>query len=112
MFAPGTAVIGPGGTTQLDEVAQAILARFARQRIVVEGHTDSGGRYGGSSAAFKLSGEQAQAVVDQLVQRNRLPSRQFSVSANGPNYPLADNSAEPGRAVNRRIEIVIYPDAF
>lgn len=112
LFAPGTSMIGPGGTTQLDEVASVILARFGRQRIVVEGHTDAGGRYGGSSAAFRLSGEQAQAVVDQLVQRNRLPLRQFAVAANGPNYPLADNSAEPGRAVNRRVEIVIYPDAF
>lgn len=112
LFAPGSAMLSATGTSQLDQVAAAILARFPRQRVAIEGHTDAGQRYGGTGTAYKLAGEQAQAVLDQLVQRNRLPTQQLFVVAHGPNFPLADNQSEPGRAVNRRVEVVVYPDSF
>ncbi len=112
LFSAGSAMVSPQGTNQLDQVATTILAKHPRQRVAVEGHTDAGQRYGGVGSAYKLAGEQAQAVLDQLVQRNRLPSRQLFVVNHGANFPLADNQSEPGRAANRRVEIVIYPDSF
>jgi chemotaxis protein MotB len=50
--------------------------------------------------------------MDQLVRRNGVPMQQLFVIAHGPNHPLADNQSPAGRADNRRIELVIYPETF
>jgi outer membrane protein OmpA-like peptidoglycan-associated protein len=41
-----------------------------------------------------------------------LPEAQFFTIAQGTNHPRADNSTPQGRAANRRIELVVYPDTF
>lgn len=112
LFTPGSAMISPGGTRQLDQIATAVGQQFARQRVAIEGHTDAAQVYGGFGTPYKMAGEQAQAVMDQLVQRNRLPTQQLFVVAHGPNHPLADNQTAIGQAANRRVEVVIYPDSF
>ena len=50
------------------------------------------------------------AVFEQLTRRNRLPAKQFFVTAQGANRPLSPNSTQAGRAKNRRVELVVYPD--
>ncbi len=112
LFTPGSAVLTQSAGAQLDQVAAVLVQRFARQRVAVEGHTDAGQTYGGLGSPYKLAGDQAQAVMDQLVQRNRIPTQQLFIVNHGPNIPLADNRSEQGRSANRRIEIVVYPDSF
>lgn len=113
LFAPGTAQLNPAGAMVLDQVASALQRQYTRQRVGIEGHTDTaqlmGGAYG---TPYQLAGGQAQAIMDQLVRRNGLPMQQLFVIAHGPNHPLADNQSPAGRAENRRIEIVIYPETF
>jgi flagellar motor protein MotB len=111
LFATGTAQLQTNGYRMLDEVAGAIARTYARQRIVIEGHTDNGSA-ANPTAAHQLAGQQAQAVFTQLVQRGRLPARQLSVLAMGENHPLASNATPAGQAKNRRIEIVVYPDTL
>ncbi len=113
LFNPGTASPNPAGATVLDQVANALLRQYPRQRVAVEGHTDGSQPYGGSFASTaQLAGGQAQAVMDQLVRRNGVPVQQLFVVAHGSNHPIADNQSPAGRAENRRIEIVIYPETF
>lgn len=113
LFAPGTSQINSSGSTMLDQVAQALATQFARQRVGVEGHTDTGQLYGGAFATpYQLAGAQAQALMDQFVRRNNIPMQQLFVVAHGPNHPIGDNQSAAGRADNRRIEIVIYPETF
>ncbi len=113
LFAPGTAQPNPTGAGVLDQVANALLRQYARQRVAVEGHTDASQPYAGAyGSPYQLSGSQAQAVMDQLVRRNGVPMQQLFVIAHGPNHPLADNQSPAGRSDNRRIEIVIYPETF
>ncbi len=113
LFAPGTAQLNPAGATVLDQIAGALVRQYPRQRVGVEGHTDASQPYGGSfGTPYQLAGGQAQAVMDQLVRRNGIPMQQLFVAAHGPNHPLADNQSPAGRAENRRIEIVIYPETF
>jgi flagellar motor protein MotB len=113
LFAPGTAQLNPAGATVLDQIANALIRQYSRQRVGVEGHTDASQPYGGSfGTPYQLAGGQAQAVMDQLVRRNGIPMQQLFVVAHGPNHPLADNQSPAGRAENRRIEIVIYPETF
>lgn len=113
LFAPGTGQLNPTAYQTLDNVATAILRSFPRQRVAIEAHTDSGNLYGGAYATqYQLASAQAQAVMDQLVRRNTLPTQQLTVVAHGPNFPRGDNQSPAGRAENRRIEFVIYPETF
>lgn len=111
LFATGGGQLQADGYRILDEVAAAIQRSYSRQRIVIEGHTDDS-LASNSTAAHALSSSQAGAVFQQLVQRGRLPARQLSVLAMGDNHPLASNGTAAGKAKNRRVEIVIYPDTI
>lgn len=109
LFVPGTAQLQTDGYRILDEVAAAIQRTYPRQRVVIEAHTDDS-LAANPTASHLLTTAQAQAVFAQLVQRGRLPPRQLSVLAMGDNHPLASNATPAGKAKNRRIEIVVYPD--
>ncbi len=80
-----------------------ILMVFPKARVSIGGYTDSTG-----SKEFnqKLSQQRADAVRDLLVEQGvaaeRLTSQGFA-DAN----PVADNSTDDGRAMNRRVELVI-----
>ena len=113
LFGQGTAQLVSSGSYLLDQVATSISGQYGRHRVAVEGHTDTGALYGGAfSNPTQLAGAQSQAVIDQLIRRNNLPAQQLFVVAHGPNHPIGDNQTAAGRADNRRIEIVIYPETF
>jgi chemotaxis protein MotB len=113
LFAPGSPQLNPNSYLVLDRVADAIFRSYPRQRVAVEGHTDAGNTpSSGPNSAYQLATAQAQAVMDQLVRRNSIPNRQLTVVAHGPNFPRGDNQSAAGRAANRRIEFVIYPEQF
>jgi len=113
IFRPGTAQLQPNATYALDQIADAILRNYSRQRIGIEGHTDAPPAYAGPpSSAHQLTGLQAQAVMDQLMQRNRLPPAQLFTVAHGANHPRYSTASADARARNRRIEVVIYPETF
>jgi chemotaxis protein MotB len=111
LFIPGTGQMLTEGYRILDEIAAAIARNYQRQRIVVEAHSDDS-LAANPTGAHLLTTSQAQAVFQQLVQRGRLPARQLSVLAMGENHPLASNATPAGKAKNRRIEIVVYPDTI
>ena len=111
LFVPGTAQPTGNSSMILDEIANAIARNYPRQRIVLEAHGDG---TGGANAitSHSLTSTQAQAVFQQLVTRGRVPARQLSMLAVGDNHPLAAVASPEGRAKNRRVEVVIYPDTF
>lgn len=113
LFAPGTNQMNPAGVSILDQISASITRQFPRQRVAVEGHSDATQLYGGQfGTSTQLAGAQAQAVMDQLVRRGGVPMQQLFVIAHGPNHPVADNQTPAGRAENRRIEVVVYPETF
>jgi flagellar motor protein MotB len=111
LFLPGTAQLQSDGYRILDEVAAAVQRTYGRQRIVIEGHTDDS-LAANPTGAHLLTSAQTQAVFQQLVQRGRLPPRQLSVLAMGENHPLVSNGTPAGKAKNRRVELVVYPDTI
>lgn len=111
LFTPSSAQLTTDGYRILDEIASAVQRSYPRQRIVIEGHTDDSFA-GNPTGAHALASQQAGAVFQQLVQRGRLPAQQLSVLALGENHPLASNGTAAGKAKNRRVEIVVYPDAM
>ena len=108
LFHPGTSQLQPAGNNLLDQAAASLTRAFPRQVIGVEGHSDSG--TGTSGSPHQLTSAQAVAVVDVLTRRNRLPSNQLFTVGQGANHPLASNATAEGRAKNRRIELVVYPE--
>lgn len=83
-----------------------VLNKYPDTKLLVEGHTDNIGR-----AAYnqKLSEQRAASVADFL-KSNQVSSDRISQVGHGMDMPVADNSTDAGRRLNRRVEIVIIAD--
>jgi flagellar motor protein MotB len=112
-FQPGTAQLTPSASGILDRISEAFKRNYTRQRIAIEGHTDSSPLYGGTfSTSHQLAAAQSNAILEHLTRRNQLPVSQLFTLNHGDNYPISDNQSPASRANNRRIEFVIYPETF
>ena len=113
LFTPGTSQLNSASYQVLDRVADTIFRSYPKHRVAVEAHTDSGSvTASGQPNQFQLATAQAKAVTDQLVRRNSIPDRQLSAVPHGPNFPRGDNQSAAGRAANRHIDFVIYPEQW
>ncbi len=72
-------------------------------RIHIDGHTDNVGSAGYNEA---LSGHRCRAVANYLVQLG-LSEDRISWRAHGGKNPIADNTTEKGRSLNRRVEFIL-----
>ncbi len=73
--------------------------------VEVSGHTDS---IGSDAANQILSERRANAVSSYLIGQGVVRER-FEVVGMGERYPVAGNDTDPGRALNRRVEIRLLP---
>jgi flagellar motor protein MotB len=113
LFQPGSASLEATSAALIDTVATQVRSLLPRQRIAIEGYTDNAPLYGGRfSSNHQLAAAQATSVLEMLTRRSGLPEAQFFTIAQGTNHPRADNGSPQGRAANRRIELVVYPDTF
>lgn len=112
LFAPGTAQLIPQAANVVDPVAAQLRSLFPRQRIGIEGYTDNAPDYASSASGHQLASAQASAVLDLLTRRAGMPVSQFFIVAQGANQPLQPNASAAGRAANRRVELVIYPEQY
>ncbi len=97
-------VIKPAFRNTLDTVAGS-LQTYPDSLIDVYGHTDS---TGSDSYNQTLSERRAQAVSNYLTGRG-VSSARIRWQGFGETAPIADNTTEQGRALNRRVEIKIIP---
>ncbi|MFZ0135061.1 MAG: OmpA family protein [Desulfobacterales bacterium] len=104
-FPIGKAVIMPGNYELLSKVQLAIRS-FNDPEVIVEGHTDS---TGSTEVNEQLSQERATAVKEYLVANNILPGSSVMAVGYGSSRPLMSNETAEGRAVNRRIDVIITP---
>ena len=104
-FPVGQATLTPDNYTLLSKVQKAIQT-FDQPTVTIEGHTDSTGSPEVNQA---LSQKRAEAVKIYLVANNTLPSSQILAIGYGPDRPLAPNTTPEGRAINRRIDVLITP---
>lgn len=87
---------------RLDKLA-GFLRQYPDRRLLIEGYTDS---TGSDSYNIGLSQRRAESVRRALIQRGVDPSR-ITTRGYGKSYPVADNATAEGRAMNRRVEVVI-----
>ncbi|MDX1407513.1 MAG: OmpA family protein [Saprospiraceae bacterium] len=98
-------------SNRVDKAGKEALAKLAEVlketdvAITVEGHTDSDG-----DPAFNwdLSVTRATAVVKELT-RSGLPGERITASGKAFYQPVDSNQTEPGKARNRRTEIILSP---
>jgi outer membrane protein OmpA-like peptidoglycan-associated protein len=102
LFVTGKATLLAGATAQLDKVADA-LTKLPERHFTIEGHTDSTGSY---AINADLSARRANAVRDYLISRG-VSADAVSAVGVGSQRPVADNKSTAGRAMNRRVEIIV-----
>lgn len=101
-FGFDTAYIDPASRTTLELVAEA-LERRPDVRVRIEGHTCN---MGSVEYNRELSEQRADAVKRILVGYGVAGDR-FEIVGFGEAQPVADNDSDEGRALNRRVELVI-----
>lgn len=103
-FPTGSAVVDTGFLPALRQIAMS-LRDHPSSTVRVVGHTDNVG-----SAAYNqnLSQERALAVARILIRYGVSASR-ITYSGRGFAEPITSNNSADGRAMNRRVEVVITP---
>ncbi len=106
LFATDSASVRPDLQRDLRTVSQNLNA-YPNTTVQVIGHTDNTG-----DAAYNasLSERRAQSVAGILVSEGVSSSRVRSIGR-GEDAPIASNLTPEGRQQNRRVEIVILPNA-
>ncbi len=96
--------VSSGGKAVLDQVG-AFLKKYASgKNVTVRGFTDSVGK---AAANQTLSEKRATEVKEYLVLHQNIPSANVTAEGLGPADPVASNATEAGRALNRRVEIIV-----
>jgi outer membrane protein OmpA-like peptidoglycan-associated protein len=83
------------------EVLADFMKQYDQTSTTVEGHTDS---IGTDAYNQRLSMQRAESVRDALVNRYGVEANRLEAVGYGESRPVADNSTELGRAINRRVE--------
>jgi len=102
-FETGSARLSEEPAPMLEELAAYLNANPAR-RVTLVGHTDAEGSL---AANIALSRSRARAVLDRLVAEYGVSPAQLEADGVGYLMPLAPNTSEEGRTLNRRVEAVL-----
>lgn len=105
LFDSAQADLRPDGIKTLHSLLPALSK--THHQVIVQGHTDAdimhSPRY---PTNWELSSARAASVVRYL-QDNGVDGARLSAVGFGAMHPLADNATEHGRALNRRVEVVL-----
>jgi OmpA-OmpF porin, OOP family len=102
LFDSGKTEVKTESKATMDEIAKLLAANKSLKLLVV-GHTDN---VGGFAPNLDLSRKRAESVVAQLVGQYKVDSKRLQAFGVSYASPVASNIDEPGRARNRRVELV------
>jgi chemotaxis protein MotB len=105
-FSSGSAQLRPSAIPALQRIAGILLERPYQIRI--EGHTDNIRIHNAQFASnWELSTARAIEVVRLLISGMGFAPERLSIGGYGEFHPVASNTTEEGRALNRRVDVVI-----
>lgn len=104
LFDKDSSSLRSSGQVKIAEIA-AVLREDPDTRVLVQGFSSSEGQ---EEYNLRLSERRAQAVANELI-RNRIDSQRITSIGMGISNPIASNDTESGRAMNRRVEIDVFP---
>jgi outer membrane protein OmpA-like peptidoglycan-associated protein len=102
LFDTGKAQLKSGATRSIEQIA-AFLKDNPDRRVQIEGFTDS---QGADEYNLELSQSRADAVAMAIIQRG-IDAQRVRALGYGEGYPVASNSSEGSRQLNRRVEIIV-----
>lgn len=104
-FAINKSDISPEELTKL----KAFYAKNRNKKgtILIEGHSDSGGD---SNDRFKTSGDRALSVKTMLYKLGLDKKANVKITGLSETRPIADNTTEAGRKLNRRATVTFIPE--
>ncbi len=102
-FDTNKAEIKPEFQEVLDDLASALTERYPQAKLQVQGHTDSTGP---TEYNEQLSQQRAIAVQTFLIGKG-LTADRVDTRGLGEENPIASNDTPDGRALNRRVELVV-----
>jgi chemotaxis protein MotB len=113
LFSFGTSQLKLGSDALLKTIASDLSQNYPQQLIGIEGHTDGSPMTSPQYPTDQhLAVAQAMAVYDSLTRGGGVQARQLFVVGHGGAHPVVSNGTDAGRARNRRVEIVIYPETM
>ncbi|MEA1950440.1 MAG: OmpA family protein, partial [Planctomycetota bacterium] len=113
IFEPNTVRLRSGAERIITTVANEITRNYPRNRIGIEGHTDSAPVVNKQwNNNHEFSAGRAMAVYNVLIQQARMNPTQLFVAAHGSNHPAYSTGPPGGLERNRRVELVVYPEKY
>ncbi len=103
-FAFNQSTLSADGMAALDQFVSELRARDENVFIEIQGHTDS---VGDDAYNMILGERRAEAVRRYLSQTGGMALHRMSVISYGMTAPIADNATSEGRAMNRRVTLVV-----
>jgi chemotaxis protein MotB len=105
-FGSGAADIAPSQLPVLDAVVKTITP--LGNPLEIDGFTDSVPiQSGGFRDNWELSAARAAVVLRYALAHSTMNPDRFAIAGYGPYRSIGDNSTEDGRALNRRVEVVV-----
>jgi outer membrane protein OmpA-like peptidoglycan-associated protein len=102
LFDSGSAVLTEKTRVVLD-LALVLLLQNPKVTVEVGGHTDSDGS---ESDNLRLSQQRVEVILRYLTESG-IDADRITTKAYGESLPVADNSTEAGKALNRRVEFTV-----
>lgn len=111
LFMPGSPFLKDDAKQLLVSVATDLRQNFPEHIIGIEGHTDDSPTHSQQFPSnHHLSAAQALAVYNAVIEQGTMPAVQLFVIGHGGNHAVVANATDAGKARNRRIEFVVYPE--
>lgn len=109
LFKSGSASLSAKGTETIEKVAK-VLVTIPDKQFQIEGHTDNvpirSKRY---PSNWELASARALTVL-RIMNEAGMPENRISAASFGDTKPVAANDTKEGKALNRRIDVVVIPD--
>jgi flagellar motor protein MotB len=112
LFDSGKAKVRQEAYSLLDKVATVLKENVPGFKVGIEGHTDNVPiRYSGWKSNWELSTARALSVLHFLDEDKGVSPDRLSAIGYGEFRPVSTNDTSEGRQLNRRVEIVVLPEA-
>jgi len=106
LFDVGKFKLKPDGLSALTQLTTILMSLEGNRQFQVAGHTDD---TGSDDTNWRLSLDRAREVVLYMVAEG-MPAERVSAAGYGRFAPVAANDTPEGRALNRRIEVILVPN--
>ncbi len=100
-FKSGSAMIPSDSMNLLSRVNSAII-KLNSSKIIVQGHTDSTGKRGNNNILSMKRSKSVAKYLESLDGYYKISSRGY-----GESQPIGNNQTKEGRAMNRRVDIIV-----